>query len=71
MAATGKFIFIIGIILAAVGLVLIYGPKVPLIGRLPGDVFIKKGNFTFYFPLATSVIISIIVTFILYLISRR
>ncbi len=71
MAATGKLLFIVGIIIAVTGLVLIYGPKMPLIGRLPGDVFIKKGNFTFYFPVATSVIISIVVTLILYLISRR
>ncbi len=60
-----------GIVIAVMGLILIYGPKVPLIGRLPGDVFIKKGNFTFFFPVATSVIISIVVTLILYLISRR
>jgi uncharacterized protein HemY len=45
--------------------------KIPFLGRLPGDIFIKRDNFIFYFPLTTSILISIILSFILYLISRR
>jgi uncharacterized protein HemY len=44
--------------------------KIPFLGRLPGDIFIQKKNFTFYFPLATSVIISLILSLVLYLISK-
>jgi hypothetical protein len=50
------------LILAAIGLLLIWSDKIPWIGRLPGDILIKKKNFTFYFPLATSLLISVILT---------
>jgi len=45
--------------------------KVPWIGRLPGDIYIERGNFRFYFPLATSILVSIVLTLILMLIGRR
>ncbi len=61
----GKFLIIAGIFMAVAGLALIFLPKLPFLGRLPGDIVIKKGNFTFYFPLATSIILSIVLTIIL------
>ncbi len=61
----GKFLLIAGIFMAVAGLALIFLPKLPFLGRLPGDIVIKKGNFTFYFPLATSIILSIVLTIIL------
>jgi hypothetical protein len=67
MPELGRFLIIIGAILAAVGLVLWLSPKIPWLGRLPGDIVIKRENFTFYFPLATSILISVILTLILYL----
>lgn len=67
----GKLIFIIGIILVVFGLVLMYIKKVPLPGRLPGDIIIKKDNFTFYFPVTSSIIISLIISLIIYLLKRR
>jgi hypothetical protein len=45
--------------------------KIPLIGRLPGDIYIRKGDFTFYFPLATSILISILLTLLFSLFGRR
>lgn len=66
-----KGIVTAGIIIAAIGMILLFIPKIPFIGeyigRLPGDIYIKRENFSFYFPITTSIIISIIVSLILYL----
>ncbi len=59
-----KLLIVLGILLLIAGLLMLLLPRIPLIGRLPGDIVIKKDNFTFYFPLATSIIISIILTII-------
>jgi hypothetical protein len=67
MPDLGRFLMIIGVILVLVGLALWLSPKIPWLGRLPGDIVIKRENFTFYFPLATSILISIILSLILYL----
>ncbi len=66
----GKLMMIVGGILLAVGLVLSLSDKIPFIGRLPGDIVIKKGNFVFYFPIVTSIILSVILTLVFYLISK-
>ena len=68
----GKFLIIMGMIIAAMGgLLLIFKHSgIPILGKLPGDIIIKKENFTFYFPLATSIILSIILSLILYFIDR-
>jgi hypothetical protein len=58
----GKTLVLIGLGIAALGLVVMLG--VPL-GRLPGDFYVRRGNFSFYFPLATSIILSILLTLIL------
>ncbi|MBI3753126.1 MAG: DUF2905 domain-containing protein [Deltaproteobacteria bacterium] len=65
-----KFLIIIGLFLFALGLFLSLGGSVKWLGRLPGDIYIKKDNFTFYFPLTTSIIISIVVSLIFYLLRR-
>jgi len=67
----GKILIIIGVVIAGLGFLLLLGTKIPWIGRLPGDFYYKGKNFTFYFPLATSIIISIILTIILMFISRK
>jgi len=67
----GKILIIIGVVIVLVGVVLMFGTKVPWLGRLPGDFSYKGKNFTFYFPLGTSIIISIVLTMILWLISKR
>ena len=63
----GKFLFIAGLVIAAVGALMMLG--VPF-GRLPGDFSYRRGNFSFYFPLATSILVSIILT-LLFTILRR
>jgi hypothetical protein len=67
----GKILLIIGLIIAAAGLVMMFAGKIPWIGRLPGDFFYRGKNFTFYFPLATSLLISIVLTLILWFIGRK
>ena len=61
----GKILIIIGLVLAAVGLLVLLRDKLPFIpGRLPGDIFIKRENFSFYFPLGTCILINVILTII-------
>ncbi|HXX53258.1 MAG TPA: DUF2905 domain-containing protein [Thermodesulfovibrionales bacterium] len=67
----GKFLIIAGIAIAAVGGLLLLSGKIPWFGKLPGDIVFQKKNFTFYFPLATSILLSIIITLIFWLIGRR
>jgi len=67
----GKFLIVFGAVIIAIGGLLLISGKIPWIGRLPGDIIIQKKTFTFYFPLATSILLSIILTFILWLLRRR
>ena len=66
----GKILIYIGIGIAILGGLLLLFSKVPFIGKLPGDIIIKKENFTFYFPIASGIIISIVLTIILNIIVR-
>jgi hypothetical protein len=65
--AMGRTLVFIGLAIAGLGLLLILG--IP-IGRLPGDIHVRRGNFSFYFPLATSIILSILLTLVLSLFRR-
>jgi len=67
----GKILIFFGVILILVGGVILLAGRIPWIGRLPGDIFIQRKNFSFYFPIATSIIISIILTLIFTLLKRR
>jgi hypothetical protein len=58
----GKILIFSGIALLVIGLILVLGDKIPWVGRLPGDIIIKRDKFTFYFPLMTSIIISLLLT---------
>jgi hypothetical protein len=64
----GRSLIILGLLIAGVGLLINLGLP---IGRLPGDFTIRRGNFTFYFPLATSIIASIVLTVIMMFFGRR
>ena len=64
----GRLLIVIGLVVAAAGLLMTLG--LPL-GRLPGDFSIKRGNFSFYFPLATSILASIVLTLLMMLFGRR
>ncbi len=70
MHEIGRLLLIFGILMVVAGLFLMFLPKIPFIGRLPGDIVIRKGNFTFYFPLATSILLSVLLT-ILFSIFRK
>jgi Zn-dependent protease with chaperone function len=67
----GKILIFLGIILTAAGILFMFGAKIPWFGKLPGDIYIKKENFTFYFPLATSILLSVILSIVMLFISRK
>jgi len=67
----GKIIFSLGIFLVILGGLMIASGKIFNLGRLPGDIFIQKGNFSFYFPIITCILLSILLTIVLNLIFRR
>ena len=63
----GRVLIILGLLIAGVGLLVTIGLP---IGRLPGDFTIRRGNFTFYFPLATSILLSVLLTLVMYWLRR-
>ncbi len=63
----GKSLILIGILLIAVGIFFTLGGKISWFGRLPGDIIIHKKNFTFYFPITTCVLISVILSLVFFL----
>ncbi|GFO54316.1 hypothetical protein GMSM_13230 [Geomonas sp. Red276] len=67
MPQFGKSLIVIGLVIALIGVILTLAGRIPWLGRLPGDIYVKRENFTFYFPLATSIIVSIVLSFILWL----
>ena len=71
MADLGKLLVVFGVLIVVAGLVLMLVGRVPFLGRLPGDLHVQRGNWTFYFPLATSIVISVILSLVLYFIGRR
>lgn len=70
MNGLGRLLIITGLVLAAIGLLISLGPRIPWLGKLPGDIHIKRENFSFYFPIATSVLVSLLLSFILWLFRR-
>ena len=71
MSEIGKLLIVFGVLIAAVGVVIVLAGRLPWIGRLPGDIYVRRGDFTFYFPLATSILVSVVLTLIFWLIGRR
>jgi len=67
---TGKLLIGAGLLIALVGALMLLAPKTG-IGRLPGDIVYRRGNFTFYFPIVSSILISIILSALLWMVSRR
>jgi hypothetical protein len=70
MSHLARFLIIAGVILVLAGVALLLAAKIPWLGKLPGDIVIKRENFTFYFPLATCIILSVILSLILWLFRR-
>ncbi len=70
MSELGKLLVFVGGLIVVVGLVFIVGGRIPFLGRLPGDFSFSRGNTHIYFPLATSVVLSVILTLVLNLFFR-
>ena len=70
MGEMAKVMILIGAVLILAGLVILVFPRLPFVGKLPGDILVKKENYTLFFPLATSIVISIIISLVLYFINK-
>lgn len=70
MGGMAKSMIVLGAVLIAAGLVMLGFQKLPFSGKLPGDILIKRENFTFYFPLGACIVISILISLLLYIIGK-
>jgi hypothetical protein len=70
MAGLGKTLIYLGVLLVVVGVILSLAPKLPWLGHLPGDISIERERFSFYFPIATCILISVILSLVLYFFRR-
>jgi hypothetical protein len=70
MAGFGRSLIYLGIVLVILGILFSVGGKLPWLGHLPGDIYLQRGRFTFYFPVTTCLLISIIMTLIFYIFRR-
>lgn len=71
MSEVGKLLVAFGLLLTLAGVLLLLVGRVPWLGRLPGDIHVQRGNWTFYFPLATSLVLSVVLTLLFWLLGRR
>jgi len=67
----GKILVLSGSVLIIFGVLFMLANKVPWIGRLPGDIYIKRENLNFYFPITTSILLSIVISLVLFFMGRR
>lgn len=70
MPEFGRTLIILGIVIIALGALLTFGGKIPWLGHLPGDIYIQRGRFNLYFPITTCIVISILISLVLYLFRR-
>ena len=66
----GKSLIGFGLIIALIGILVFFSDKIPFIGRLPGDIYIKRENFSFYFPITTGLLLSLIISIVLWLFKK-
>lgn len=66
----GKLLIVLGVVLVVAGIAVQFAGKVPWLGRLPGDISIQRGNFSFYFPIATSIVLSVVLSLLFWLFRR-
>ena len=71
MPDLGRTLVVIGLVVVAVGLVIMLAGRVPWLGRLPGDIHVQRESWSFYFPLTTSILVSVVLSLVLYLFGRR
>ena len=67
----GKSLIVVGLLIAVVGVVLLLAGRVPWLGRLPGDIYVQRGHWSFYFPVVTSLVVSVLLTLLFWLFGRR
>lgn len=70
MTDLGRTLLILGCLIAVVGAVLMLSGKLPWLGKLPGDIYVKRENFTVFFPITTCIIVSVVISFILWMIRK-
>lgn len=70
MPELGRTLLAIGAVIAAIGLLLMLSGKLPWLGRLPGDIFVKKDSFSLFFPLTTCILLSALISFVLWLLRK-
>ena len=70
MGDVGKLLILFGVVLVGVGTLLTLAGKIPWLGRLPGDIYYKSDHVTFYFPLATCLLVSVVLSLLVYLFRR-
>lgn len=70
MRAMGLMLIGLGIVVTLVGMLIYFGPSIPFIGKLPGDIRIERGNFQFYFPIATCILLSVLLSILFFIVSR-
>ena len=71
MSDLGRMLIVVGLVIVVLGVVLTFAGRVPGLGRLPGDIHVERGNWSFYFPLGTSIVLSLLLTLVLWIIGRR
>ena len=67
----GWALVVVGAVIAVVGLVIALGPRIPILGHLPGDIVIQRENVTIFIPLGTMLLVSVVVSVVLALLNRR
>ncbi len=70
MTGIGKLLIVLGVVFLVAGALLLAGARIPFLGRLPGDIHVKRESFEFHFPLATCVLLSLVLSGLLWLIAR-
>jgi len=71
MNAIGRILILLGVVLVVMGVVLLFGPKIPVLGKLPGDISIERKGYALYVPITTCVLISIVLTLLMWLLGRK
>lgn len=66
----GKFLLVAGVMIAVLGIWFLFFDKIPFLGKLPGDIHIKRDNVQFYFPITTGILLSVVISIIIWLVSQ-
>lgn len=70
MSGIGRSLIITGLVLVVAGVVITFSPRIPWLGKLPGDIHVQRENFSFFFPLTTCILLSLLLSLILWLLRR-